>query len=231
LDSNRFRADSYNKYKLYFNPLHEKMQEYEVEAGNVYNVNEKDFMLGTIGRSKRVFSRQSWEAKSTRQAVQDGSRECIIVSGCCCADGSVLDPALIYQGTKEIQSSWVREIEAEEHPVFVRHSPSVWTNNELRIAWLKQVFDRKTEKKARRRWRLLIVDSHGSHLTLEFLNLCLNKRILLIIFPPHATYTLQPLDVVLYGPLSGNYRKVLTTYLHNSLGLLTVKKGDFFPLF
>jgi hypothetical protein len=173
LDSNCFRADSYNKYKLYFNLLHEKMQEYEVEAENVYNMNEKDFMLGTIGRSKRVFSRQSWEAKSARQAVQDSSREGITVLGCYCADGSGLDPALIYQGTKEIQSSWVREIEAEEHSVSVRHSPSVCTYNELGIAWLKQVFDRKTEKKARGRWRLLIVDGHRSHLTPEFLNLCL----------------------------------------------------------
>jgi hypothetical protein len=37
--------------------------------------------------------------------------------------------------------------------------------------------------------------------------------------------------VVLYGPLSGEYKKELTIYLHNSQGLLTVKKGDFFPLF
>jgi hypothetical protein len=37
--------------------------------------------------------------------------------------------------------------------------------------------------------------------------------------------------VVLYGPLSGAYSQELTTYLHNSQGLLAVKKGDFFPLF
>jgi hypothetical protein len=88
------------------------------------NMDENGFMLGTVGRSKRVFSRQSWKAKSARQAVQDGSREWITVLGCCCADGSVLDPSLIYQGIKGIQSSWVREIEAEGHPVFVGHSPS-----------------------------------------------------------------------------------------------------------
>ena len=91
--------------------------------------------------------------------------------------------------------------------------------------------DRKTKKKARRRWRALIVDGHGSHLTMEFLALCLEKRILLIVFPPHSTHTLQPLDVVLYGPLPGDYHQKLITYLHNSKGLLTVKKGDFFPLF
>jgi hypothetical protein len=65
----------------------------------------------------------------------------------------------------------------------------------------------------------------------EFLDLCLCKKILLVIFPPHATHTLQPLDVVLYDLLSGYFCKALATYLHNSLGLLPVKKGDFFPLF
>jgi hypothetical protein len=89
LDSDCFRADSYNKYKLYFDLLDEKMQEYEVEAGNMYNMNEKGFMLGTIRLSKRVFSRQSWETQSARQAVQDSSREWITVLRYCCADGSV----------------------------------------------------------------------------------------------------------------------------------------------
>jgi hypothetical protein len=64
MDSNRHKADSYEKYKLYFNLLHSKMQEYEVEAENVYNTDEKGFMIGTIGRSKRVFSKQSWDAKA-----------------------------------------------------------------------------------------------------------------------------------------------------------------------
>jgi hypothetical protein len=38
------------------------MQEYEVEAENVYNMDEKDFMIGIFRRSKRVFSKQSWDA-------------------------------------------------------------------------------------------------------------------------------------------------------------------------
>jgi hypothetical protein len=75
MDSNQHKADSYEKYKLYFIMFHSKMQEYEVEAENVYNMNEKGFMIGTIGHSKRVFSKQSWDAKSVRQAIQDDSRE------------------------------------------------------------------------------------------------------------------------------------------------------------
>ncbi len=117
------------------------------------------------------------------------------------------------------------------HPVFLSNSPTGWTNNNLGLAWLEQVFNKSTQQKARRRWRLLIVDGHGSHLTMDFIRFCDSNKILLAILPPHATPTLQPLDVVLFGPLSASYSKELTAYLHNSQGLLGKRKGDFFPLF
>jgi hypothetical protein len=66
---------------------------------------------------------------------------------------------------------------------------------------------------------------------MDFITFCDENKIILAVFPPHATHKLQPLDVVLYGPLSGAYSQELTAYLHNSQGLLTVKQGDFFPLF
>jgi hypothetical protein len=134
MDSSQHKTDSYEKYKMYFNLLHSKMQEYEVEAKNVYNMNEKGFMISTIRCSKRVFSKQSWDAKSIRQAIQDGSREWIAVLGCCCADGSALDLALIFQEISGIQSSWVRELEAGEHLIFVANSASGWTNDDLGLA-------------------------------------------------------------------------------------------------
>jgi hypothetical protein len=111
------------------------------------------------------------------------------------------------------------------------NSPTGWTNNDLGLAWLEQVFNRSTQQKARRRWRLLILDGHGSHVTMDFIKFCDSNKILLAVSPPHATHTLQPLDVVLFGPLSASYSKELTTYLHNSQGLVGMRKGDFFTLF
>jgi hypothetical protein len=54
---------------------------------------------------------------------------------------------------------------------------------------------------------------------------------LLAVFPPHSTHTLQPLDVVCFKPLSSNYSAKLTNHLFKTQGLLAVQKGDFFPLF
>jgi hypothetical protein len=42
---------------------------------------------------------------------------------------------------------------------------------------------------------------------------------------------LQPLDVVLFGPLLRAYTVKLADYLQRSKGLLPVKKADFFLLF
>lgn len=231
IDRNRHQADSHDKYDLYFQLLHRKMREYEVEQRNTYNMDEKGFFVGITTRSKRVFSKAIWVAKLRTAAIQDGNREWITLLACVCGDGSSLPPTLIYEGKAGIQSSWVDDVEAGKHEVFIGNSTSGWTNNDLGLAWLEQVFERYTAEKARRQWRLLLVDGHGSHLTPEFIDFCYTKKILLAVFPPHATHTLQPLDVVLFSPLSSYYSHELDRQLHQSQGLIGVKKGDFFRIF
>jgi hypothetical protein len=87
-----------------------------------------------------------------------------------------------------------------------------WTNDELGFQWLTTVFDRYTKTKARngRDWRLLLVDGHNSHLNIRFLNWCEQHRIIIMVYPPHLTHRLQPLDVSVFGPLSQYYSNKLT---------------------
>ena len=110
-------------------------------------------------------------------------------------------------------------------------SPNGWTNNDLGLMWLQQVFDRYTKPKNRRDWCLLIIDGHGSHVTKDFINYCNCHKILLMIYPPHATHTLQPLDVVCFQPMAQNYTNELDNRMQKTQGWLPVKKSDFFPLF
>jgi hypothetical protein len=115
--------------------------------------------------------------------------------------------------------------------IHVTSSLSGWTNNDIGLAWLEQVFDRYTKTKARRSYRLLIVDGHGFHVTMDFISYRDQNKILLVILPPHSTQTLQPLEVTMFKPLSTVYSTELSSHLHRSHGLLPIKKGDFFPLF
>jgi hypothetical protein len=120
----------------------------------------------------------------------------------------------------------VEEIEVGQHEVFVSSSPTGWSNNEIGLAWLEQIFDRYIKKKAGRSYRLLILDGHGSHITMDFIDYCDRRRILLMVFPPYPTYTLQLLNVVMFKPLSQAYTTALTTFLERAQGLVSVKKRE-----
>jgi hypothetical protein len=40
---------------------------------------------------------------------------------------------------------------------------------------------------------------------MDFIEYCNQKKILLVVYPPHSTHTLQPLDVVMFKPLATGY--------------------------
>jgi hypothetical protein len=163
--------------------------------------------MGIMNSSKRFFSRDLWERKVVKAPLHDGPRDWITVLACICADGTPLSPGLIYQSkATKIWSSWVEDIH-QDQPAFVTTTPSGWTNKDTGLQWLIQVFDRETKARARQSWRLLYVDGHGSHVTLRFLEYCAANRILVARFPPHATHTVQPLDVVVFKSLSSAYSR------------------------
>jgi hypothetical protein len=73
MDNSCHKADSGSKYSLYFNLLLEKIEQYHVKPRHTYNMDEKGFMLGVMGCSKRIFSRTSYEEGKRRSTIQDGS--------------------------------------------------------------------------------------------------------------------------------------------------------------
>jgi hypothetical protein len=197
----------------------------------MYNMDEKGCMLGILTRSKRVFSRRLYEEGKIKAHIQDGNREWITLLACICADGSALAPALIYQsGSGSIQDTWLQALRPEDQ-VYISSSPSGWTNNDIGLSWLKQVFDRSTKEKAGRSYRLLILDGHGSHLTMDFIEYCNQNRILLAVYPPHSTHTLQPLDVVMFKPFSSAYSNQVAAFMERCQGLTSMSKRDFYPMF
>ena len=124
MDRKRHQADFGAKYSLYVKLLHDKMKEYNVEPSHIFNMDEKGFLLGVTGRSKRVFDKRQFTQKRVRAAIQDGSREWITVLACVCSDGTALSPSLIFHSdARVLQSSWVDAIDPEEHSVFVSSSP------------------------------------------------------------------------------------------------------------
>ena len=87
-------------------------------------MDKKGFLIGILARSKRVFSKAKWEHKEVTEALQDGSREWITVIACICADGTSLEPAIIYEGKSGLRSAWVEDVDLGKHPTFFSNSPT-----------------------------------------------------------------------------------------------------------
>jgi hypothetical protein len=206
LDLERHKAESEPSFRQYFSILREKMDHYSIQPQNCYNMDEKGFLIGHLQKVQRIFPKALMKQQKLLGAGQDGSRECITLIATICADGSSLPPALIYKAVSgDLQDTWLQDYIAHERPCWFASSPNGWTSDELGLSWLQSLFDTQTIDKAKRDWRLLILDGHGSHYTLRFLDWCRSNRILVAIFPPHSTHRLQPLDVSLFRPLATYY--------------------------
>jgi hypothetical protein len=132
MDRNRHAADSGDKYEVYFEQLGSKIDFYEVEPEHTYNMDEKGFIIGAVGRQKRIFSKRLFNKKQFKQMLQDGNLEWISLLACVCADGAALPPALIYAAdSKNMQDTWVENVKVWEHIAFFRVSSSGRSNDGL----------------------------------------------------------------------------------------------------
>jgi mannose/fructose/N-acetylgalactosamine-specific phosphotransferase system component IID len=44
-----------------------KIKEYDVQPENMYNMDEKGFLIGILPKGKRIFSRQQYKKKGLKQ--------------------------------------------------------------------------------------------------------------------------------------------------------------------
>jgi hypothetical protein len=100
MEAGRYEADSYEKYRYYFDLAHAKMAEYDLQPENTYNMDEKGFAIGVTGRSKRIFDKVLYSKKQFKQSLHDGNREWVTLLACICADGTALSLGIIYAAAR-----------------------------------------------------------------------------------------------------------------------------------
>jgi hypothetical protein len=55
IDLVRHKADSKVSYSQYFTILRQKMEQYNIQAQNCYNIDEKGFLIGYLQKVRRIF--------------------------------------------------------------------------------------------------------------------------------------------------------------------------------
>ncbi|KAF1981063.1 hypothetical protein K402DRAFT_343171, partial [Aulographum hederae CBS 113979] len=95
------------------------IKENDIQAHNMYNMDEKGFAIGVLNKARRVFSSQN----PPKGASQDRNRAWITVIAGICADGSSIPPAIIYQGLG-LQDSWLEDWQPESQEIYFTATPT-----------------------------------------------------------------------------------------------------------
>jgi hypothetical protein len=58
-------------------------------------------------------------------------------------------------------------------------------------------------------WRLLLLDGHGSHVTIESMKLAMDNKIYVFYLPPHISHMTQLLDLTYFLLVKVRYQREL----------------------
>ena len=138
---------------------------------------------------------------------QAGSRTWATVIECVSALGVALPPLIIFKG-KTIQQQWFSKELDQFKEWFFTAIENAWTDDKIAIVWLREIFIPKTKLETPSK-RLLVLDGYGSHTTDDFMWECFQNDIYLLFLPSHSLHVMQLLDVSVFSPLKGFYRRTL----------------------
>jgi hypothetical protein len=223
-DYQRAKNEDPETIRAWFQRVQRTIQEFGILEQDIYNFDETGFQMGIIATAK-VITRAETRGRPT--LIQPGNREWVTALETIRADGTTIPPMIIFAG-KVHQSTWYDEKQLPINWV-IGLSETGWTNDALGMIWLREVFDKHTRDRTIGRYRLLILDGHGSHLTPEFHCFCEDNSIILLCLPPHSSHLLQPLDVGCFSVLKRSYGKMVEEWIR--LGLNHIDKQDFLTIY
>jgi hypothetical protein len=160
-----------------------------------------------------------------RSLLQPGNREWVTSIESTGASGFSLPPTVIFKG-KVFIASWANGLPDDW---YLEVSPNGWTSDEIGLRWLQKVFLPSTFPRMKGKYRLLVLDGHGSHLTPKFDEICHQNNVIPICMPPHSSHLLQPLDVGCFAVLKRAYGQIVENLMRD--GVNHIDKLDFLDAF
>jgi len=218
------RAEALNRSVIesFYKVVNEKYNELELhdKPTHVFNADETGFS-GDLGRQysvkkvnlfisiKILISQLIIPKLGTKHPcllVGNLTKTSYTVNYCCNAAGQYLPPFVIYKN-KTIYPSWT-----EDGPPGTKYtvSPSGWMESCQFIEWFKGIFLEATANLVGP--KLLYLDGHGSHVSLELIDLAIANNVTLLCLPAHSSAHFQPLDVAVYSEVKKNWRIILEKF-------------------
>jgi hypothetical protein len=220
-DYQRAKCEDPEVIRAWFRLVQNTIAKYGVVDEDIYNFDETGFQMGVISTAKVVTAAE----KARTDSIQPGNREWVTVIEGVQSTGFVLPPLVIFKG-QFLQKSWYDNLPPNWR---VGVSDNGWTTDAIGLYWLKEHFGPLTESRTIGKYRLLILDGHGSHATAEFDQYCFQHSIIVLCMPPHSSHLLQPLDVSCFSVLKRSYGLAVQEQIR--AGINHIDKDDFLSLY
>jgi hypothetical protein len=220
MDANRKESEDIERTNRYFLRLKEVIDREGIVKEDIYNMDETGFRIG-IGSDQLIITKR----KKAHYFGIPENRESATAIECISAGGYYLPAFIILSGINHM-GHWYQQPELHDDTVLCT-TPTGYSNDELSLDWIKH-FERHTMARTIGAKRLLILDGHGSHHTIEFIKFCDNHNIIPFGMPPHLTHRLQPLDVVCFQPYKHFHGKENDRLVRE--GVINITKVEFLSI-
>jgi hypothetical protein len=222
-DYQRAKCEDPDIIRSWFRLIENTIAKYGIRSDDIWNFDETGFMMGLIQSGMVVTGS---ERQGRPKSIQPGNREWITAIPAINAEGQSIPPFIIGAGQYHL-ANWYRDSNLPGDWV-IATSQNGWTNNELGLEWLKH-FNRSTAKRSVSLYRLLILDGHESHHSVDFERYCQDHKIITLCMPAHASHLLQPLDIGCFSVLKNAYGREIEHLIRCSI--THISKTEFFPAF
>lgn len=205
---------------LFFQNLEYLMTQHKFKATKIYNMDETG--ISTVQDPGLIIAEKGQKSIGSVTSWEWGKNVTVICS--MSASGNYIPPLFIFP-RKRMSNS----LSKGGPPGALYHvTDNGWTNDEIFLIWLKHFTAHV--KPNNEEPVLLILDNHGSHITLPAYNFCRTNGIIMLSIPPHSSHRMQPLDVKFFGPLKKAFKKECDLFI-KSQALIKITPYDLAEIF
>lgn len=167
-------------------------QEYRILDDDTWNFDETRFRIG-VGCAQLVVTRDAHR----KLLLQDlDNRESLTSVETINATSKVTPPYMILSDWQMLEK-WFEATDLDENASFDTND-TWYSNDKISMRWLEHFNKNAPPKK---KWKMLVMDGHGSHTHEEFEFWCQELRIIPFLLLAHTTHICQPLDMGCFQPL------------------------------
>ena len=188
-----------------------------IQADDILNFDETGYRIGVGGDQDIV----TFHPNRRHTLPNDTNHEHVTLVETISAGGWAIPPVIVIAGILLLE----RYFQDLPDGYLLAVSDSGYINDEISMETIKHI-NKFTKPRSKGPYRLLLLDNHECHLSLQFLEYCEENKIIPFGLPPHTTHFLQPLDVGCFQPNKHYHRQAVNEATR--MGNRDYSRTDFF---